>query len=73
MPRKAGPSRSLWEIGDSSEPKNELSVRFIEKIKAMNTNMEIPSKVAELKEEDIPLIAKRALRRVIPGIQFLSL
>ena len=55
------------KLGDSSEPKNELSVRFIEKIKAMNTNMEIPSKVAELKEEDIPLIAKRALKEGNPG------
>ncbi len=55
------------KLGDSSEPKNELSVRFIEKIKAMNSNMEIPSKVAELKEEDIPLIAKRALKEGNPG------
>ena len=33
----------------------------------MNSNMEIPSKVAELKEEDIPLIAKRALKEGNPG------
>ena len=55
------------KLGDSSEPKNELSLRFIEKIKAMNADMDIPSKVDELKEADIALIARRALREGNPG------
>ena len=54
-------------LGDGSEPNNELSFRFIEKIKAMNVDMCIPSKVDELKKEDIPLIAQRALREGNPG------
>ena len=55
------------KLGDSSEPENELSLRFIEKIKAMNADMGIPSKVDELKEADIALIARRALREGNPG------
>ena len=55
------------KLGDSSEPKKELSLRFIEKIKAMNADMGIPSKVDELKEADIALIARRALREGNPG------
>lgn len=55
------------KLGDSSEPKKELSLRFIEKIKAMNVDMDIPSKVDELKEADIALIARRALREGNPG------
>ena len=55
------------KLGDSSEPKKELSIRFIEKIKAMNADMDIPSKVDELKDADIALIARRALREGNPG------
>ena len=55
------------KLGDSSEPKKELSLRFIEKIKAMNADMDIPSKVDELKDADIALIARRALREGNPG------
>ena len=32
----------------------------------MNRKMEIPDKIAELKEEDIDTIAKRALKEAIP-------
>ncbi|MDR3345211.1 MAG: iron-containing alcohol dehydrogenase [Oscillospiraceae bacterium] len=34
---------------------------FITEIRAMNARMNIPEKIADLREEDIPLIAKRAL------------
>ena len=57
----------IAKLGDSSESKNELSLRFIEKIKVMNLEMDIPSKVDELKEADIALIARRALREGNPG------
>jgi alcohol dehydrogenase class IV len=39
----------------------ELSFRFIERVKAMNQAMNIPTTIQELQERDIPLIAKRAL------------
>ena len=65
--RKTGPTGGRWETGRRLRAKSELSVRFIEKVKAMNANMEIPSKVAELKRADIPLIAKRALKEGNPG------
>lgn len=39
---------------------------FIEKIREFNTKMEIPAKFDFIKEEDIPLIAKRALKEGNP-------
>lgn len=53
-------------IGTREESDEELSYRFIEKIRTMNKNMKIPTFIKELKEEDIPLIAKRALNEAHP-------
>ncbi|MEW5733436.1 MAG: iron-containing alcohol dehydrogenase, partial [Thermodesulfobacteriota bacterium] len=53
-------------IGKEGESEEELSLRFIEKIKAMNKVMNIPTCVKELKESDIPLIAERALKEAHP-------
>lgn len=53
-------------IGTKGESDEELSYRFIEKIKTMNKNMKLPTFIKELKEEDIPLIAKRALNEAHP-------
>lgn len=53
-------------IGKKSESDEALSLRFIEKIKTMNKNMGIPNYIKELKEEDIPLIAKRAIKEAHP-------
>ncbi len=53
-------------IGEHEESEEELSKKFIEKIKDMNKNMEIPTGIRELKESDIPLIAKRALKEAHP-------
>ncbi|HOX31636.1 MAG TPA: iron-containing alcohol dehydrogenase [Spirochaetales bacterium] len=39
---------------------------FIAEIRAMNARMSIPSKFAQIKEEDIPLLARRALREANP-------
>lgn len=54
-------------LGDSNDPAQVLADRFIEKVKEMNRNMDVPSQVAELKEEDISFIAKRALSEGNPG------
>ncbi len=48
-------------LGKESDSKDELADKFIKKIKQMNQNMNIPSVIKELKEEDIPLIVQRAL------------
>jgi len=53
-------------IGEHGEPFEELSIRFIEKIKSMNENMKIPTTIKEIQEQDIPLIAKRALDEAHP-------
>jgi alcohol dehydrogenase class IV len=53
-------------IGKESDADEELSCRFIEKIEAMNRNMNIPSTIKELQEKDIPLIAERALEEGNP-------
>jgi alcohol dehydrogenase class IV len=53
-------------IGKRNESKEALSIKFIKKIKTMNKNMDIPTCIKELKEKDIPLIAKRALDEAHP-------
>lgn len=53
-------------IGSEEESAEALSHRFIGKIKAMNKDMGLPDYIKELKEEDIPLIAKRALDEAHP-------
>ncbi len=53
-------------IGKHWEPEEALAGRFIEKIKSMNKNMDIPPGIKELKEADIPLIAARALNEAHP-------
>lgn len=53
-------------LGTRRESPEELSVQFIEKVKSLNRNMKIPTFIKELKEADIPLIAKRALDEAHP-------
>lgn len=53
-------------IGEPGESKTSLSHRFIEHIEKMNERMEIPTTIAELREEDIPLIVDRALSEAHP-------
>lgn len=53
-------------IGHFGEPEKQLSVRFINAVKTMNQNMDIPETIKEIKEEDIPLIAERALKEANP-------
>ncbi|GMG86708.1 iron-containing alcohol dehydrogenase [Biformimicrobium ophioploci] len=53
-------------LGDTSEPTADLSMRFIEKIRDMNRNMDIPTTVAPLLEKDISQLAQRALKEGNP-------
>jgi alcohol dehydrogenase len=53
-------------IGTEGESVEDLSRRFIDKIKSMNANMNIPTHIEELREGDIPLIVKRALKEAHP-------
>ena len=53
-------------IGTSNESQSLLAQRFIDKVRSMNENMNIPTVIKELKEEDIPLIAERALYEAHP-------
>lgn len=54
-------------IGNKGESEKDLAKRFIDHIKKMNKNMKIPSTIKELKKEDIPLIAKRAIKEGNPS------
>ena len=54
-------------LGTEDESSMQLADRFIEKVKDMNRNMDVPTTVAELEEKDIPLIAERALAEGNPG------
>ncbi|MEM7018714.1 MAG: iron-containing alcohol dehydrogenase [Pseudomonadota bacterium] len=54
-------------LGEAGESAQALSIRFIEKVKEMNQNMDIPTTVAELQAQDIPMIAQRALKEGNPG------
>lgn len=53
-------------LGSKGESEEVLSRKFIKKIKTMNKNMKIPTVIKELREKDIPLIAKRALDEAHP-------
>lgn len=53
-------------IGAPEEGPEALSLRFIERIEQMNQRMKIPTTIAELRAEDIPLIVERALREAHP-------
>lgn len=53
-------------IGDRSERDADLALRFIERVEKMNERMGIPTSIAQLRAEDIPMIAKRALAEAHP-------
>ncbi len=54
-------------LGDRSESAQVLSGKLIAQIKAMNQRMQIPQFVSELREQDIPLLARRALDEAHPS------
>ena len=53
-------------IGEVGEPEAALADRFIERVEQMNQRMGIPTTIAELRAEDIPLIVDRALAEAHP-------
>ena len=53
-------------IGRDNEPTETLSTRFIEKVREMNRNMDIPTGIAQLQASDITNLAKRALAEAHP-------
>lgn len=54
------------DIGKEDESDQVLAAKFISKVKDMNKNMLIPSKIKELKAEDIEVIVKRVLKEGNP-------
>ena len=44
----------------------KVTYRFIEKVRDMNRNLEIPTSVAELQEKDIPMLAQRIVKEGNP-------
>lgn len=53
-------------VGSPVQTDEQRANAFIESIKTLNRNMNIPNKIEGIKEEDIPTIAKRALREANP-------
>ena len=53
-------------LGNDNESARVLSERFIERIRQMSRNMDIPIHVAQLQEKDIPEIVRRALKEGNP-------
>jgi len=53
-------------IAGPTTPKNVAAQRFISAIRAMNAKMNIPTKINELRVEDIPKLAKRAVQEANP-------
>ena len=57
----------LIDITNENMTVNEKAIAFINEIKRMNKAMNIPDKFDFIKEEDIPLLVKRALKEGNPG------
>jgi len=47
-------------IADENETHKVAAGKFIEKVKTLNENMNIPNKIEGIKKEDIPIMAKHA-------------
>lgn len=64
--------KKLWKIGvfcelfDEKTSYNDGAKIIIEKIETMNKNMDIPSKIETIKEEDIPELARIAVKEANP-------
>ncbi len=53
-------------IGRKNESAETLSRRFVDQVKELSRRIGIPTKIKELQEKDIPLIARRALKEANP-------
>ncbi|WP_165954354.1 iron-containing alcohol dehydrogenase [Seongchinamella unica] len=55
----------LTGLGEESEPEDILAQKFVVHIRYLNRELGVPATVAELRAEDIPGIARRALREAL--------
>ncbi|WP_242985383.1 iron-containing alcohol dehydrogenase [Vallitalea okinawensis] len=53
-------------IGKQGESHQALATKFIDQVKVMNKEMQIPTKIKDLKADDIDIIAERALKEGNP-------
>jgi len=53
-------------LGEARDSDETLSYRLIEGIEKLNERMEIPTTIAELREEDVPLLVRRTLAEAHP-------
>ena len=54
-------------VGISGSSQADKAVKFIEAIKKLNADMDIPSTFDMIKEEDLPTLITRALKEGNPG------
>lgn len=53
-------------IGDKGDDEVAKAAKFVSRIKEMNDEMDIPSTIEGIREEDIPLMAERAFKEACP-------
>lgn len=56
----------LVKLGTGSDSSEMKAKRFIERIKELNANMNIPETIADIQEQDIPFMVERAHREANP-------
>lgn len=54
-------------LGKETENEKELASKFIAAVKELNSKMEIPTTIKELKKEDIPRLAQHAIKEGNPS------
>lgn len=54
-------------LGKETESEKELASKFIAAVKELNRKMEIPTTIKELKKEDIPKLARHAIKEGNPS------
>lgn len=65
--KKLAKLSDLINISKPNMTTEEKALAFIDEIKRMNKTMNIPEKFDSIKEEDIPILVKRALKEGNPG------
>ena len=53
-------------LGDAGDSTRELSLKFIEGVKALNRALDIPETITEIRESDVQHIARSALKEAHP-------
>ncbi|MBD7910515.1 iron-containing alcohol dehydrogenase [Clostridium sp. Sa3CVN1] len=54
-------------VGIEGKSEKDLAVKVVERIKEMNRNMDIPTKVKKLQKKDFHIIAKRVMKEANPA------